>query len=275
MRTDHLFYRLFQDWPGLALDLVGLDPALPGYRLEAIEVKQTALRLDGVLVPPEQAPEAPLIFIETQFQHDPDFHARWFAELFLYLHRHPPRRAWRALALFANQAAEQGTRRAGQSWHAEPAYEPLLAHPWVKRVYLQEALDEGLLPSRAHRILGLVFSDPRRVVDEARALLNEPRTATEPPRAVLADWIETLLVYKLPRLSREEIRVMLELLDVDLKQTRFYQEVFDEGREKGRREEQRRLAQALLDLIEDDRLLAERTGLSEAEVHVLRAQTRA
>ena len=45
------------------------------------------------------------------------------------------------------------------------------------------------------------------------------------------------MVYKLPRLSREEIQEMLGFTDVDLKQTRFYQDVHGEGREEGREEE--------------------------------------
>jgi predicted transposase YdaD len=42
-------------------------------------------------------------------------------------------------------------------------------------------------------------------------------------------------VYKLPTLSREEIQAMLELTDVDLKQTRFYQDVFAEGQQEERK----------------------------------------
>ena len=157
MKTDSLFYRLFQDWPGLALELAGLDPSLAGYALRAEEIKQTGFRLDGVLAPPEDQPEWPLVFIETQFQHDPDFHARWFAELFLYLYRRRLRRAWRAVALFPNRAAE-GT--------AEATYEILLAHPWIKRVYLEEALREPA-PTRGIRVLGLLLAPPAAVVAEA------------------------------------------------------------------------------------------------------------
>lgn len=76
MKTDSLFYRLFQDWPGLVLELVGLDPSAAGYTLRAEEIKQTTFRLDGVLAPPEDQPDWPLVFVETQFQLDPDFHAR-------------------------------------------------------------------------------------------------------------------------------------------------------------------------------------------------------
>mgnify|MGYP003818371835 CR=1 FL=1 len=92
LRTDSLFYRLFQDWTGLVLELASLEPTA-GYTLRAEEIKQTGFQRDGVLVPAENAADRPLVFVETQFQYDPDFYARWFAELFLYLYRQPPRRA--------------------------------------------------------------------------------------------------------------------------------------------------------------------------------------
>jgi predicted transposase YdaD len=42
---------------------------------------------------------------------------------------------------------------------------------------------------------------------------------------------ETILVYKFPNMSREEIEAMFGLSE--LKQTRFYQEAFQEGKEEG------------------------------------------
>jgi predicted transposase YdaD len=103
------------------------------------------------------------VFVETQFQHNPDFHARWFSELFLYLYRRPPRWAWRAVALFPNRTTE-GT--------VEAAYELLLARPWVKRVYLEEALQEPTT-SQGLRLLGLFLAPLATVVAEAKALLAE------------------------------------------------------------------------------------------------------
>ncbi len=43
-------------------------------------------------------------------------------------------------------------------------------------------------------------------------------------------------MYKLPRLSREEIQRLLHLPEVKLKQTHFYQDMFAEGRTEGRTE---------------------------------------
>ena len=304
MKTDSLIYRLFQKWPELGLELAGLDTSAVGYTLRAEEVKQTAFRLDGVLVPPKDPPNQPPVFIEAQFQPDPNFYARWFSEMFLYLYRHPPRRAWRAVVIFPNRLTEG---------KVEAAYETQLMNPWVKRIYLREALREPA-PSRGLRVLGLILAKPKKVVAEAQALLAEPTNDEGLTGVALVDWVETLLVYKLPRLSREEIQKMLAIFNVELKQTRFYKEVFAEGleegiqkgiqkgiqegiqegvqkgRQKGRQEglqeglkeglqkgltegqqqERIRIAQSLLDLIADDRLLAEKTGLSEAEVRELR-----
>jgi len=47
------------------------------------------------------------------------------------------------------------------------------------------------------------------------------------------DFIETILVYKLPQLTREEIKEMIGLQDIDLKQTRVYQDALGEGRQEG------------------------------------------
>jgi len=47
MKTDTLFYRLFQRQPKLALELLGLDYASDSYRFSSEDIKQTAFRVDG------------------------------------------------------------------------------------------------------------------------------------------------------------------------------------------------------------------------------------
>ena len=51
------------------------------------------------------------------------------------------------------------------------------------------------------------------------------------------DLIETILVYKLPHLNREEIRKMLSVYEIKLQDTRFYQEIAEEERKVGKQEE--------------------------------------
>ena len=48
----------------------------------------------------------------------------------------------------------------------------------------------------------------------------------------------------------------------------------EEGREEGQLQERRRIAQSLLDLIDDDQLLAEKTGLNVGDVRGLREERR-
>jgi predicted transposase YdaD len=83
MKTDTLFYRLFQDRPALVFAVAGIPlPAGADYSLRAEEIKETAFRLDGLLVPGAGTEGHPLVFLEVQFQPDAAFDARWFAEIF-------------------------------------------------------------------------------------------------------------------------------------------------------------------------------------------------
>lgn len=226
MHTDPLFYRLFQERPATLFELAGVPFASDaGYRLTAVEVKQTAFRLDGVMMP--RGSTHPLVFCETQFQADPLFYARWAASIFLFLYREQILQPWLAVVVYPQRSTEHPIT---------PAQAPLEQANVLRRVYLGDLLTSA--PSTiGTRLARLVVLDNASAAREARALAAEPLERTE--RIALLDLIETVLVYKFPQLAREEIRIMLQLPDTDLKQTRFYQEVFREGQQEGRREGQR------------------------------------
>ncbi len=77
MKTDSLFYRLFQERQELAFELASWPvPAGGRYTLRAEELKQTGFRLDGVLLPPPDQPDWPVVFLETQFQPNATFYGR-------------------------------------------------------------------------------------------------------------------------------------------------------------------------------------------------------
>lgn len=223
MKTDSLFYELFRRWPALALDLAGLDPkAGPHYIFRAEELKQTAFRLDGVLTPPEDS-EEPWVFVEVQFQPDDTLYRRLFAEIFLFLHRAPKTRSWRALVLYPDAQVER----------IPTGYASLLTLPEMRRVDLN-ALSRQDRPTPGWDLLRLIVDDPEVAIPRAQRLLEgAPRDAAT---LDLLNFIETILIYKLPRCSREEIQAMLALTDIDLKQTRFYQDVLAEGRQEGHQE---------------------------------------
>ncbi|HRD50855.1 MAG TPA: DUF2887 domain-containing protein [Candidatus Contendobacter sp.] len=113
MKTDSVFYRLFQRLPELVFELAGWPaPDLTGYQFRSEEIKQTAFRLDGILVPPAEAFDRPLVFVEVQFQPDALFYRRFFAEIFLYLYRQPPAQPWWAGGDLPGTAAGAGSRAA-------------------------------------------------------------------------------------------------------------------------------------------------------------------
>ena len=235
MHTDPLFYRLFQERPELLFDLAGLAvPSPASYQMQAVEVKQTAFRLDAVLVPPPDQLDAPLIFAEAQFQCRPRFYARWLAAIFLYLYRHQVTRPWLAVVVFPERAADHGVLT---------PYAGLIDGGLLRRVYLSDLLDAEAIGFNV-RLARLVILDPAATPTEARALAAARDTTPDPLESL--DLLETILVYKFPHWSREEIRDMLHLPINDVKKTRFYQEVFAEGREEGREEAERALIQRLL-----------------------------
>jgi predicted transposase YdaD len=63
MKTDTLFYEIFQTQPELLLELLGHDAAtIVNYDFRSVEIKQTAFRIDGLLIPKRDTPNAPVYF---------------------------------------------------------------------------------------------------------------------------------------------------------------------------------------------------------------------
>ena len=225
MKTDSLFYRLFQTLPQLLFDLIA-QPAVDAarYHFQSVELKETAFRLDGVMQPPDDQPDWPLFFVEVQFQLDPELYSRLFAEVFLYLRQHRSAHPWHAVVIYPTRAVDPGTH---------PHYQALLESGHVTCVYL----DEWAQPRQTlmQRVMGVLLVEPHQALTEARTVLGQLREAAVDTALTTAivNLVETILVYKLRTVSREEIQAMLELTDVDLKQTRFYQDVFTEGEQAG------------------------------------------
>jgi len=239
VKTDSLFYRIFQRWPELVLELAEIETSQASrYVFRSEEIKQTAFRIDGILAPPEDS-DAPWVFVEIQFQPDDGLYRRLFAEVFLFLHRSDPPRAWRAVVLYPDQSIER----------IPVGYTSLLSLPEIRRVDLS-ALSGQDRKSLGWEILRiLIAEDSEAAIQRARRLTRAEYRA-QLPEAIdwpeLLDFVETVMVYKLPRSTREEIQAMLGLTDIDLKQTRFYKDVLAEGRQEGRGEGRREEAVRLL-----------------------------
>ena len=197
------------------------------YQFRSVEIKETAFRLDGVFFPPPKAPHLPLFFVEVQFQSDADFYSRFMTEIFLYLGQYQPTAPWRAVVIYPSRRVD-----IAQTRH----YEELLNSERVRRLYIDELSAEGS-GSLGVRLVQLVVTPEAEAVTAARSLVAQTQVLDDQTQQQqILDLIETIIVYKLPTLSREEIQQMLGFTDIEVKQTRFYQDVFAEGRQEGRQE---------------------------------------
>ena len=109
----------------------------------------------------------------------------------------------------------------------------------------------------------------RRLIAQANQQLTDTKIKRD-----LINLIETIIVYKLPKKSREEIEAMLGLSE--LKQTRVYQEALEEGKAegeaKGKAEATRKFALKLLRTGMNLQQIAEVTELSLQQIQALQKE---
>ncbi|MCS6988590.1 MAG: Rpn family recombination-promoting nuclease/putative transposase [Chloroherpetonaceae bacterium] len=218
MKTDKLAYLWLQEVPEGFFALIGRNKSdATRYVFKSVELKDVAFRLDGVFVP--QVDDV-VYFVEIQFQRDEGFYARLFAQIFLYLKQFGAN-PWQAVVIYPTRSVEQTNRR---------GYEELLETRLVRRVYLDELPSLERLDG-AVGVFKLVIEPEPTVIASAKALIERA-----PERL---DFIERVLFYKFKNLTRKEILKMLnvrEEFEQELKKTRAYQEILEEGREEGRAE---------------------------------------
>jgi predicted transposase YdaD len=68
VKTDTLFYQLFQEFPWIFFQLIQREQTnLNAYQFIAPEIKQRSFRLDGLFTTTEEYSDQPLYFLEVQF----------------------------------------------------------------------------------------------------------------------------------------------------------------------------------------------------------------
>lgn len=224
MKTDAIFYEIFKEFPNFFFEFIGkTDINLNAYEFTAPEIKQKSFRLDGVFSTLEEFTNEALYFIEVQFYKDEEFYDRLFTSIFLYFTQYqPPNPDWFAIVIYDKRSNERTYPQRYRS----------LLEPHLRRFYLDE-LDDVPDDSLGMGIVRLVVESEEKVGEFAKNLINKAKvelTDALIQRKVL-EFIETIVVYKFPNLSREEIETMLNLNL--LKETRVYQEAKAEGEEEG------------------------------------------
>ncbi len=216
MKTDTLFYQIFQTFPQLVFQLLD-RPVVPCYAFTSVEVKEKSFRFDGIFMPPIDRPTEPIYFIEVQFQPNANFYRAFLSEIFLYLNQQQVNLDWIAVGIFPNRKIDISNLTAVQ--------EEMIATGRIVRIYLDEINDRS---SVEMQMLNLITCPP----EEAVRVVNEIRSIAT--TKVILEFIETILVYKFPKLSRKEIERMFAL--DDLRKTRVYQETLEEGIQLGKQE---------------------------------------
>jgi predicted transposase/invertase (TIGR01784 family) len=222
VKTDSIFYRLFQEFPNIFFELIGDSPeAVTNYQFSSVEIKQTAFRIDGVFIP--KSKKKPIYFVEVQFQPDSEIYSRLLTEINLYLRQNKPENDWSAVVIYPSRGIDSG-----KTTH----YREYFASGRVSPIYLDELGENISLPIGIASIK-LVIENEETAIEQARELIARTNQEINPVREQqkLLQIIETILVYKFPNMDIKEIEEMFELSE--LKQTRVYQQAFAEGEEKG------------------------------------------
>ncbi len=231
MKTDSIFYRLFLEIPGVYFQLLGESPTLAkSYKFQSVEIKQTAFRLDGLLVPNTESPTTPIHFGEVQMQKDEAFYRRFFGEIFLYLSQYHETKYWRALVVFRNRDIE--------TKDTQP-YQALLNSSNVTRIYLEDLGDKAY-DNLGLGIVKLIVEEETKAVQQAKMLAAKATAelADETEKQKVLELVKTIILYKFQDLEPQEVIEMLGM--DDFKKSRLYQgikrEGIEEGREEGREE---------------------------------------
>jgi len=251
VKTDTIFYQLFQNFPSIFFELIG-QPATDtsNYRFTSPEVKQRSFRFDGLFLPVANSPELPIYFVEVQFQKKPKFYSRLFAEIFLYFYQYDHDLEWYAIIIYRRRSIETAAPR---------QYRELMEQR-VRRIYLDE-IGETAEQYIGVSLVQLVVESKQKTPEFARNLINKARQELTDNviQQQIIELIETVVLYKFPNLSREELEAMLRLSE--LKQTRVYQEALQEGREEGKLEAKLEMVPVLRELGLSIEQIAERLKL--------------
>ncbi len=233
MKTDHWFYGLFQSAPDLIALLLphgvaeapSLGPDSPGdalYRFEAPELKAANHRLDGAFWPRSGeagTPEQPVVLLEVQMHSKPGFKHRLFAQTARFLQLHPQVLHLAVVVVVPHRRLSLGPAQLPQQLQAF-----LDGVIWLSLEALGQQPD--LDPLLA--LLALpVRSDAVLVVSSQQILVSRPD---------LFPAVQTILLERLPLLTREDLMEIATIPAKDLRHTRVAQEWIEEGRQEGRQE---------------------------------------
>ena len=233
MKTDHWFYGLFQSAPDLialllphgAAEAPSLGPDAPGdalYRFEAPELKAANHRLDGAFWPRSGdtgTPEQPVVLLEVQMHAKPGFKHRLGAQSFRFLQLHPQVQHLAVVVVVPHRRLKLG-----------PALLPQQLQAFVDGVIWLSLEELGQQPDLDPLLTLLTLP----VRPEAELPASTQQILVRRPDLFPA--VQTILLERLPLLTRKDLMEIATIPAKDLRHTRVAQEWIEEGRQEGRQE---------------------------------------
>ena len=127
-------------------------------------------------------------------------------------------------------------------------------------------LGEAAEQSLGVGVVKLIVETRKKAIDTARQLLNKAgqEIADAALRKQIIELIETIVLYKLPKMTRQELEAMFGFSE--LKQTRYIQDIQQEAKEEGRLQGKLEAVPQLLILGLTVEQVAEALGLTEEQV---------
>jgi predicted transposase YdaD len=220
MKTDKWFYELFLSQPGMLSELIPGFESEWSFTYSSVVVKEKEFRFDGLFTPVSDDPNIPIVFAEAQMQTDKNFYSRFFAETFLYLAQYEVNRPWRGLLILSSPGVNFGT---------ELPYNCLLQNQ-VTRIFLKDLQGRKELSSNLS-LLQMLVTEQEESAEIGKNLLRTAESESEYEKRLTL--IETMLANKFPELTKEIIMEMLEIKTMDVTKSRFYQQIYTEGRQEG------------------------------------------
>ncbi|MEA5512438.1 Rpn family recombination-promoting nuclease/putative transposase [Nodularia sp. UHCC 0506] len=221
MKRDSIYYQIFKRFPDLIFEIIDYrTEQAQNYRFESVEVKETAFRIDGVFLPPEDVTPRVILFAEVQFQRDETLYHRFFTESLMYLNRNQSQYDdWYCVVIFPSRNLEPSDTR---------THRMFLSSNQVQRIYLDE-LGTQNQQSIGINLMQLTIASEKVMAEQAKQLMERLQLESRDTllKNEIIDIITTIAVYKLSSLSREEVEAML---GVSLEETRVYQDAKAEGR---------------------------------------------
>ena len=222
MRTDALFYELFQTAPQTFFELLQITPACT-YRFESITVKASEKRIDGVIEPTDE--QQPVYFLEVQAFPDDTIYWRTLREVATYFEQRPARNDnWQAVVLWLNKEDDPGLR----------TLKPLTYKPAARLVsadlikLLKKLPETSLVLNVLRPLLAKSEREVRKHVVQWVTNIRQTPNLDPQTEEKLVAILSQLIEQKFKRLSYKELAAMLRL--TPLRETESVQEVLKEDR---------------------------------------------